>query len=140
MLSDLDLLFIGFKLLTAKIFDGLNYLNTHLGWFSFWMIFLFVGIAIISSIYAIFRYMAVLLILLLSKLCPYREFKAWFVMIASFLFAALFIFNMWHDNGWPNFVMGVSFIVVSFMALSMASSFANVAYKNLKTVFEQEEY
>lgn len=116
----LDVIFWLFQLLTGEILQGLAYLQLHMAYFIFLTLFIFVGLLIISLIYGLFQVVSMFLVSFVTKLCPYKQFASWYVLVVSFLFAALFIYNIWTEYGFPSIVIGLTSIALTILALSLA--------------------
>ena len=128
----LDLIFWAFQILSFELLLTLGNLQEKLGNFLFWVLFFVIGTLIISLLYGIFKIISMFIISSISKLTPYAEFRAWFVLIVSFIFAILYIYNIWHSNGWPNITIGISELVLSGAALSLSTTVTNGAYKTIR--------
>jgi len=61
----------------------------------FWMLFAFVGIAILSVLWILFKYTSILVMALLVFICPYRKFAYWSVGVMSVFYSLTFLYWYW---------------------------------------------
>ncbi|MBB6126382.1 Asp23/Gls24 family envelope stress response protein [Mucilaginibacter lappiensis] len=128
-----NIIFWGFNIFIDWLLLGLGYLQTKLSGIFFWGLFFLIGIAIISILWGVFKYLAVLLLALFARLAPSKDYAGWTIMIISFLNACFCIYGFWHNNGWPNLVTGLTGIVICGMALSLVGILTDTIYKFLKS-------
>ncbi len=129
----ISLIFIAFNMGIYYLIDGLAYLELKLSKLFFWVLFFIIGTTLISVVWTLFKYLAVVFISIIAQLAPSKIFAAWAVLIISFFNALYCIVSFWYNNGFPNLVIGLTGVVVSIMALSLANVLTNVTHRVVKS-------
>lgn len=67
--------------------------------FLFWMLFLFIGIAVLSLAWSLFRIAIGFIMAFVGRICPYRKFAVWSTGLMAVLYTSFFLYGFWFLGG-----------------------------------------
>jgi hypothetical protein len=122
-----------FEYLTRFLLKAIWYSKDNLHPVIFWVLFFFIGISIIASVWEFLLSLVVLYFIATSKLSPYTELKTKISIVISGLLAFQFIINYWSVNSFSPISSGIIGVYISGLAISLSFTIiraANVAKLN----------
>lgn len=122
-----NLIFYLFGIATPPVANFILDLYQKWGFFSFWILFLIVGFAIVSLLWSLFKLLSGILIRIVLQLNPYPGVTFTLTILIALGSAIYSIYTLWHVMGWPSFVLGLIGIIISSMMLSLGFLIIRVA-------------
>lgn len=100
-------IFLFYTFAASWLLFGLEYMNTNLGKFWFWVLFIFIAPPITFGIFEIIAFIAHILVKNTAKICPYPTFRYISALIISLIYCLAFLYRYWFLNGIPYTLLSI---------------------------------
>ncbi|HAL83857.1 MAG TPA: hypothetical protein DCO83_17765 [Mucilaginibacter sp.] len=86
---------IGFNYFAAISYNSAMWLEVRLGGFFFWFTMFFIGFAVLSMLWWIFKIVVGFIMSWIARICTYRTFAIWSVGLISAGYSIFFLIGFW---------------------------------------------
>jgi hypothetical protein len=97
--------------------------------FWFWALFVIIGLPVISIIWTVFKFITLLLVRFVRKVCPYKKFAVSISEIIAFGQGGWFLYRFYTNNEWHGAIKVVWGITIACLVLSLSFLLSNALRK-----------